>query len=108
MSLKLFQLSVATAALATSVNGLAMPGDAFSIEACTPSTPEEFDPVAELQRLEAKYSVVSGGSTVKARSYKQAGSAKVKPSSAGLSFFVPTVIGNQTFDLIYDTGSADL
>ncbi|KAI1059097.1 hypothetical protein LB507_004158, partial [Fusarium sp. FIESC RH6] len=108
MSLKLLQLSVATAGLATSVNGLAMPGDAFSIDAFTPSTPEEFDPAAELQRLEAKFPVVSGGNTVKARSYRQAGSAKVQPSSTGLSFFVPTVIGNQTFDLIYDTGSADL
>ncbi|CAG7565399.1 unnamed protein product [Fusarium equiseti] len=111
MSLKFLQLSVATATLATSVNSLSMPhspGDAFSVDAFMPSTPEEFDPVAELQRLEAKFPIVSVGDTVEARSYKQAGSAKVKPSSAGLSFFVPTVIGNQTFNLIYDTGSADL
>ena len=108
MFLKLLQLSVATAALATSVNGLATPGAAFSVDAFTPSTPDEFDPAAELQRLKAKFPTVSGSGIVKARSYKQAGSAKVLPSSAGLSYFVPTVIGNQTFNLIYDTGSADL
>ncbi|KNB09537.1 hypothetical protein FOXG_10098 [Fusarium oxysporum f. sp. lycopersici 4287] len=48
------------------------------------------------------------GDIKKARSVKQSGSAKVKPSSSGMSFFVPTVIGNQTFKMIYDTGSADL
>ncbi|KAF4335901.1 aspartic ase precursor [Fusarium beomiforme] len=106
MSLKLLVI----AALAASVNGLSMPpsqGAAFSVNAFTPSTPEEFDSAAERQRLEAKFPT-SDGNTKVARSYKQAGSAKVKPRSNGLSFFVPTVIGNQTFQMVYDTGSADL
>ncbi|SPJ86889.1 probable aspartic proteinase precursor [Fusarium torulosum] len=111
MSLKLVHLTLATAVLAISVNGLAVPqsqGDAFSVNAYTPSTPEEFDPAAEIQRLEAKYPSIASGNTKEARAVKQAGSVKVKPNDSGLSFFVPTVIGNQTFQLIYDTGSADL
>ncbi|KAF4454161.1 putative aspartic proteinase precursor [Fusarium austroafricanum] len=112
MSLKLLQLAVATVALAASVNGLSMPDDqgaAFSVDVFTPSTPEEFDPVAEKHRLQAKFPTTYGiGNTKEVRTEKQAGAVKVKPSSSGLSFYVPTVIGNQTFKLIYDTGSADL
>ncbi|KAJ4135325.1 hypothetical protein NW768_004951 [Fusarium equiseti] len=111
MSLRLLQLSVATAALVTTANGLSMPrnpGAAFSVDAFTSSTLEELDFAAEMRRLEAKFPAASDDNTIEARSYKQAGSAKVKPSSAGMSFFVPTLIGNQTFNLIYDTGSADL
>ncbi|RBA21792.1 hypothetical protein FPRO05_00141 [Fusarium proliferatum] len=106
MSLKLLQL---IAALAASAHGLAVPdsqGAAFSVDAL-PSTSEEFDPAAERQMLEAKYPATHGD-IKEARSVKQSGSAKVKPASSGLSFFVPTVVGNQTFKLIYDTGSADL
>ncbi|SCO91014.1 probable aspartic proteinase precursor [Fusarium oxysporum] len=106
MSLKLLQL---IAALAASAHGLVAPdsqGAAFSVDAL-PSTPEEFDPAAERQRLEARYPAMHGD-IKEARSVKQSGSAKVKPSSSGMSFFVPTVIGNQTFKMIYDTGSADL
>jgi aspergillopepsin I len=106
MSLKLLQL---IAALAASAHGLVVPdsqGAAFSVDAL-PSTPEEFDPAAERQRLEARYPAMHGD-IKEARSVKQSGSAKVKPSSSGMSFFVPTVIGNQTFKMIYDTGSADL
>ncbi|KAF5656973.1 hypothetical protein FCIRC_13407 [Fusarium circinatum] len=106
MSLKLLQV---IAVLAASANGLAVPdsqGAAFSVDAL-PSSPEEFDPAAERQRLEAKYSAIHGD-TIEARSVKQSGSVKVKPSSDGNSFFVPTVVGNQTFKMIYDTGSADL
>ncbi|KAF9773455.1 hypothetical protein IL306_008737 [Fusarium sp. DS 682] len=107
MSLKL----LATAVLAASANGLAMPpsqGAAFSVDAFTPSTPEEFDPAAEIQRLQAKFPAETDGNTIEERAYKQAGSAKVKPSRGGLSYYVPTVIGNQTFLMNYDTGSADL
>ncbi|EWZ85723.1 hypothetical protein FOWG_10821 [Fusarium oxysporum f. sp. lycopersici MN25] len=106
MSSKLLQL---IAALAASAHGLVVPdnqGAAFSVDAL-PSTPEEFDPAAERQRLEARYPAMHGD-IKEARSVKQSGSAKVKPSSYGMSFFVPTVIGNQTFKVIYDTGSADL
>ncbi|KAK2474535.1 hypothetical protein H9L39_14495 [Fusarium oxysporum f. sp. albedinis] len=76
-------------------------GAAFSV-AALPSTPEEFDHAAERQRLEARYPAMHGD-IKKARSVKQSCSAKVKPSSSGISFFVPTVIGNQTFKMIYDT-----
>ncbi|KAL5592059.1 hypothetical protein FOVSG1_010948 [Fusarium oxysporum f. sp. vasinfectum] len=106
MSLKLLQL---IAALAASAHGLVVPdshGAAFSVDAL-PSTPEELDPAAERQRLEARYPTMHGD-IKEARSVKQSGSAKVKPSSYGMSFFVPTVIGNQTFKMVYDTGSADL
>jgi aspergillopepsin I len=67
-----------------------------------------------LQKLQARYSVTEQSIARRADygnaqgSSKQKGSAKVKASSSGLSFFVPTVIGNQTFNLIYDTGSSDL
>jgi aspergillopepsin I len=111
MSLKLVHLTLATAFLATSANGLSVPqnqGATFSVNAYTPSTPEEFDPAAEIQRLEAKFPSTTSGTTKEARAVKQAGSVKVKPNESGTSFFVPTVIGNQTFQLIYDTGSADL
>jgi aspergillopepsin I len=110
MSLKLVHLTLATAFLAAFANGLSVPqnqGAAFSVNAYTPSAPEEFDPAAEIQRLEAKFPSTSG-TTKEARAVKQAGSVKVKPNESGMSFFVPTVIGNQTFQLIYDTGSADL
>ncbi|KAM5522536.1 Endothiapepsin [Fusarium oxysporum f. sp. phaseoli] len=97
MSLKLLQL---IAALAASAHGLVVPdsqGAAFSVDAL-PSTPEEFDPAAERQRLEARYPAMHGD-IKEARSVKQSGSARVKPSSSGMSFFVPTVIGNQTFKM---------
>ncbi|RBR19331.1 hypothetical protein FVER53590_08402 [Fusarium verticillioides] len=106
MSLKLLQL---IAALAASAHGLAVPdsqGAAFSLDAL-PSTAEEFDPAAERQRLEAKFPTAHG-SNIKARTTKQSGSVKVKPIAGGQSFFTPTVIGNQTFKMLYDTGSADL
>ncbi|KAG5769218.1 hypothetical protein H9Q72_003490 [Fusarium xylarioides] len=104
MSLKLLQV---IAVLAASGHGLAVPqGTAFSLDAL-PSTPEEFDPVAERQRLEAKFPTTHG-SNIQVRTVKQSGSAKVKPVSGGLSFFTPTVIGNRTFKVLYDTGSADL
>ncbi|KAF5588321.1 uncharacterized protein FSUBG_11536 [Fusarium subglutinans] len=106
MPLKLLQV---IAVLAASAHGLAVPdsqGAAFSVDAL-PSSPEEFDPAAERQRLEAKYSAIHGN-IIEARSVKQSGSVEVKPSSNGNSFFVPTVVGNQTFKMIYDTGSADL
>ncbi|KAI1023718.1 hypothetical protein LB504_005068 [Fusarium proliferatum] len=107
MSLKVLQL---IAALAASAHGIAVPdsqGAAFSLDAFAPATPEEFDPVAERQRLEAKFPTTHG-SDIQVRTVKQSGSAKVKPVSGGMSFFVPTVIGNQTFKMLYDTGSADL
>ncbi|KAI1020435.1 hypothetical protein LB505_014064 [Fusarium chuoi] len=107
MSLKLVQL---IAALAASAHGIAVPdsqGAAFSLDAFAPATPEEFDPVAERQRFEAKFHTTHG-SNIQVRTVKQSGSAKVKPFSGGMSFFVPTVIGNQTFKMLYDTGSADL
>ncbi|KAF5620233.1 hypothetical protein F52700_11553 [Fusarium sp. NRRL 52700] len=106
MALKLLQL---IAVLAASAHGLAVPdsqGTAFSIDAL-PSTPEEFDPQAERQRLVAKYPSMHGD-VKEVRSVKQSGSGKVKPASNGLSYFVPTVVGNQTFKMIYDTGSSDL
>ncbi|KAM0540569.1 hypothetical protein ACHAPJ_013576 [Fusarium lateritium] len=105
MSLKLLQ---AIAVLAASAHGLAVPdsqGAAFSVDAL-PSTAEEFEPVAERQRLEAKFPTTHR-SNIQARTVKQSGSAKVKAVSAGMSFFVPTVIGNQTFKMLYDTGSTD-
>jgi hypothetical protein len=99
MSLKLIHLTLVTAVLAASANGLSVPqsqGDAFSVNAYTPSMPEEFDPAAEIQRLEAKFPSIASGNTKEARAVKQAGSVKVKPDDSGLSFFVPTVIGTIT------------
>ncbi|KAF5558983.1 hypothetical protein FMEXI_178 [Fusarium mexicanum] len=106
MSLKLIQVITI---LAASAHGLAVPdsqGAAFSVDAL-PSTPEEFDPVAERQRLETRYPAMHGD-IKEVRSVKQSGSVKTTPVGGGAAFFVPTVIGNQTFKLLYDTGSADL
>ncbi|KAK0384430.1 hypothetical protein NLU13_8516 [Sarocladium strictum] len=100
MSLKLLQLTATAVALASSVHGHLIQkgqGSAFSVDAITPDDPTQFDPAAEMQRLWAKFPTTGDH-----------GSVKVNPSSNGLSYFVPTVIGNQTFNLIFDTGSADL
>jgi aspergillopepsin I len=111
MSTKLLQVTVAAAALASSAYGLAMPqsqGAAFSVDAITLSAPQHFDPAAERERLWAKFPTTGYVNAKEARASKQEGSVPASPSSSGLSFFVPTIIGNQTFKLIFDTGSADL
>jgi aspergillopepsin I len=111
MSMKLLYVTAAAAALASSACGVVMPqsqGAAFSMDAITPSAPQHFDPAAELQRLWAKFPTTGHMNTKQARANKQEGSVPANPSSSGLSFFVPTIIGNQTFNLIFDTGSADL
>ncbi|KAF5560443.1 hypothetical protein FPHYL_6647 [Fusarium phyllophilum] len=74
MSLKLLQVIAVLAAFARGLAVSGSQGAAFTLDAL-PSTSEEFDPLVEMQRLEAKF---------------------------------PTVIGNQTFKMLYDTGSADL
>lgn len=109
MTMKLLQFAATTAALASFTNGLSLPRaeGAFSIDAIS-STSETFDPAAELEKLQAKFPTTSDVNPRTKRASTQQGSAKVNPSANGLSFYVPTVIGNQTFNLIFDTGSADL
>ena len=117
MSTKSVRLTVAAAAFMVAAHGLAVPqpeGFAFSMDAFTDDTLEPFSPDVELQKLQVRYPVAEQ-TNARRTDYgntqdfsKQKGSAKVKASSSGLSFFVPTVVGNQTFNLIYDTGSSDL
>ncbi|KAL5115016.1 hypothetical protein ACEQ8H_007057 [Pleosporales sp. CAS-2024a] len=84
-------------------------GEAFSIDAVAAPTLSQFDPAAELDRLWSKFPTTGlldrrqTGTTE-----QQEGSAVVYPVGSGLTFLVPTVVGNQTFQIIYDTGSADL
>jgi aspergillopepsin I len=83
-------------------------GAAYSVSAVTASEPQQFDPTAELHRLWSKYPTTGHIDKRQADAMKQQGSVTVEPGRAGLSFLVPTTVGNQSFNMIYDTGSADL
>ena len=83
-------------------------GAAFSVDTVPLFGPQQFDPTAELSRLWSKYPSTEHVSRRQTDLAKQEGSAIVQPIKGSLTSVVPTVIGNQTFQMIYDTGSADL
>lgn len=83
-------------------------GSAFSVDVIAAPALGPFNPEAELQRLQTKFPTTGSLATRQSEDSKQAGSAPVTPSENGYSWFVPTVVGNQTFNMIYDTGSADM
>ncbi|KAG5926863.1 hypothetical protein E4U42_002853 [Claviceps africana] len=103
--MKLFGL----AAIAASSQALALAPGAFSVDTLASRGPRLFDTAVERSRLLSKYETTDDehGSAVK-RSAQQHGSVIIEASDDGSSYLVPTVIGNQTLNLIYDTGSADL
>jgi hypothetical protein len=82
-------------------------GSAFSIDTVVSSSPQSFNPGAELNRLSSKYADITDLTSRQAADSEQHGSLDVTPGSA-LSFRCPVVIGNQTFPMILDTGSSDL
>ncbi|KAL2062977.1 hypothetical protein VTL71DRAFT_6049 [Oculimacula yallundae] len=84
------------------------PGSAFSLDVITHSTPQPFSPSAEYHRLSSKFPTTSHLTTRQLDLTKQQGSVLIPAGQSSLSFFVPTVIGNQTFNMLCDTGSADL
>jgi aspergillopepsin I len=98
------------AAFASSAHALvATPrGEAFSVDAVAAPTLPEFDPISELHRLWSKFPTTGSLKRRQEDAAKQQGSVLVIPKNGGLSYFVPTIIGNQTFQMLYDTGSADL
>jgi aspergillopepsin I len=81
--------------------------EAFSVDAIA-APASQFDPASELERLLFKFPTTSSSRRRQANDAEQQASATVQPSESGLSYLVPTVVGNQTFQMIYDTGSADL
>lgn len=83
-------------------------GEAFSVDTFAAPAPQQFDPTAELRTLWSKYPATGRIDKRQADLVAQEGSAIVYSVNSGLSYLVPTVIGNQTFRMIYDTGSADL
>jgi aspergillopepsin I len=83
-------------------------GEFFSVDAVAAPNLPQFDPVTELHRLWSKFPTIATLERRQEDATKQQGSVLVKPKNGGLSYFVPTVIGNQTFQMLYDTGSADL
>jgi aspergillopepsin I len=97
-------------AFASSAHALVatQPGEAFSVDAIPAPTVAHFDPAAELQRLWSKFPTTASLQRRQEDAAKQQGSVIVEPQGEGLSYFVPTIIGNQTFQMLLDTGSADL
>jgi aspergillopepsin I len=102
--------SLGLAAFAASAHALVATqrGEAFSVDAVPAPTMPQFDPVSELHRLWSKFPITTTVERRQEDAEKQKGSVLVKPNGGGLSYFVPTTIGNQTFQMLYDTGSADL
>jgi aspergillopepsin I len=102
--------SLGLAAFASSAHAfVAAPrGEAFSVEAVAAPILPQFDPTSELQRLWLKFPTTATLERRQEDAAKQQGSVVVEPKNGGLSYFVPTIIGNQTFQMLYDTGSADL
>jgi aspergillopepsin I len=98
------------AAFASSAHALvANPrGEAFSVDAIPAPALSRFDPVAELHKLWTKFPTTGTLERRQVDATKQQGSVLVDVQSGGYNFYVPTVIGNQTFEMLYDTGSADL
>jgi aspergillopepsin I len=101
---------LALAVFASSAHALvATPrGEAFSVDAVAAPALSQFDPVSELHRLWSKFPTTATLERRQEDAAKQQGSVLVEPKNEGLSYFVPTIIGNQTFQMLYDTGSADL
>lgn len=99
---------IAAVLLASTHGSSAEPrGTAFSVDAVPAEASQLFDPKAELLRLQSKYPTTSQIERRQDDGEKQQGSAVVVPQSGGMSFLVPTIVGNQTFNMLYDTGSAD-
>ncbi|CZT51557.1 related to aspartic proteinase precursor [Rhynchosporium secalis] len=108
-STSLMKLGLTALILSTTHAFIASPvGSAFSLDVLAPLTPQPFSPTAEHHRLSSKYPTTSYLSTRELDPTKQQGSVLVPAGEGSLSFFVATVIGNQTFSLLYDTGSANL
>ncbi|KAG5976341.1 hypothetical protein E4U55_007355 [Claviceps digitariae] len=107
------KLGFGLAALASSAQALVLGsrGGAFSVDAIPVRAPRMFDPVAERNRLMSKYpttELLENNDDQKRALGDQHGSVLIQTLDDGSSFESPTVIGNQTFNMIYDTGSADL
>ena len=102
------ELGLIALAFVSSANALvAEPyGSAFSVDAVA-STAQRFDPIAERNRLSSKYPSFGHQDKRQTQPVGQQGSVEVNAASTGLTFLVPTVVGNQTFDMIFDTGSSD-
>ncbi|USP82891.1 hypothetical protein yc1106_10165 [Curvularia clavata] len=102
--------TLSLAAFASSAHALvALPwGKAFSVDAVVAPALSQFNPAAELDRLWSKFPTTGSLDRRQEDATKQQGSVVVQAANSGLSFLVPTVVGNQTFQMIYDTGSADL
>jgi aspergillopepsin I len=102
--------SLGLAAFASSAQALVpIPrGEAFSVDAIAAPTLSQFEPVSELHKLWSKFPTTATLERRKEDAAKQQGSVPVIPKDGGFSYFVPTIIGNQTFQMLYDTGSADL
>ncbi|KAG5980798.1 hypothetical protein E4U43_006700, partial [Claviceps pusilla] len=82
-------------------------GDGFSVDVLAARGPRLFDPAVERNRLMSKFPTTNQKLQTR-ESRKQQGSVGIVAIDDGSSFEVPTVIGNETFNLIFDTGSADL
>ncbi|KAG5917037.1 hypothetical protein E4U53_004244 [Claviceps sorghi] len=109
------KLGFGLAALVASAQVLALaPGprnDAFSLDTVAARGRRVFDPAVERSRLLGKYETTEDGNGVgnaRKRAAEQHGSVAIEVLDDGSSFQVPTVIGNQTLNLIFDTGSSDL
>ncbi|EUC47390.1 hypothetical protein COCMIDRAFT_90312 [Bipolaris oryzae ATCC 44560] len=83
-------------------------GAAYSVDAVA-AAPPSFDFEAEFRRIRSRHPAVENVDKRQAHvAGQQQGSVTVVPNDPGVTYLTPTIIGNQTFNLIYDTGSADL
>ncbi|KAG5999386.1 hypothetical protein E4U54_001880 [Claviceps lovelessii] len=104
------KLAFGLTALASSAQALAPPppqGAGFSVDVLAARGPRLFDPAVERNRLMSKFPTTNEKLQTR-ESRQQQGSVGIVAIDDGSSFEVPTVIGNETFNLIFDTGSADL
>ncbi|XP_014556035.1 hypothetical protein COCVIDRAFT_100902 [Bipolaris victoriae FI3] len=83
-------------------------GAAYSVDAVA-AAPRSFDFEAEFRKLRSRHPTTENVDKRQAGvAGQQEGSVTVIPNDPGVTYLTPTIIGNQTFNLIYDTGSADL
>lgn len=83
-------------------------GAAYSVDAIA-AAPPSFDFEAEFRRISSRHPITENVDKRQANvAGQQEGSVTVVPNDPGVTYLTPTIIGNQTFNLIYDTGSADL
>ncbi|EMD61237.1 hypothetical protein COCSADRAFT_149908 [Bipolaris sorokiniana ND90Pr] len=81
---------------------------AYSVDALA-AAPRSFDFEAEFRKLRSRHPTTENVEKRQADiAGQQEGSVTVLPNDPGVTYLTPTIIGNQTFNLIYDTGSADL